>query len=277
MTSNKITKRSHKTEVLYPPVNQSLVKVLTDFIRNQTNRFGIKKCVIGLSGGIDSATSAYIAVKALGKKNVTGILLPYKLSSPESIRDALTIIKKLGIHSAVINISKPVDALTEERPKIDKIRKGNIIARMRMICLYDYSKQVGGFVLGTGNKTEILLGYTTLFGDSACAINPLGDLYKTQILKLAELLKIPKQIIKKKPSADLWKGQTDEGELGFTYKEADKLLFCMIDCGYSDEKLIAEGFKPALIKTVKEKIRKNRFKSLPAPIAKVTTTILTVS
>jgi NAD+ synthase len=253
----------------YPPVNRDLARVLVNFIKQETARFAIKKCVIGLSGGIDSALSAYLAVEALTKKNVIGILLPYKQSSPGSIRDALTIVKDLGIKSHIINITKPVDAIVEANGKIDKVRKGNIIARMRMICLYDMSNQYKALVLGTSNKTELLLGYSTIFGDSASAINPLGDLYKTQIWQLAELMKIPKKIIKKKPSADLWTGQSDEGELGFTYKEADELLYYMIDQRYPDKELIAAGFKPALIKRVKSLISRNQFKRLPPIIAKV--------
>jgi NAD+ synthase len=270
----------------YPPVNRDLEKVLVDFIKQETSRFNIKKCVIGLSGGIDSAVSVYLAVKALGKRNVLGVLLPYKESSADSIRDALTIVKDLGIKSRIIDISGGVDSLAESialdskpadksgaardlRIRGGKVRKGNIIARMRMITLYDMSNEYGGLVLGTSNKTELLLGYSTIFGDAASAINPLGDLYKTQIWQLAKLLKIPARIIKKKPSADLWIGQTDETELGFTYKEADELLYYMIDQRVSDKELIEAGFKSVLIKRVKSLIARNQFKRLPPIIAKV--------
>ena len=253
----------------YPPVNRDLEKVLVNFIKQETSRFNIKKCVIGLSGGIDSAVSAYLAVKALGKSNVLGILLPYKSSNPNSISDALIIVKHLGIKSRVIDITAAVDALAESNKKIEKVRKGNIIARMRMICLYDMSNEYGALVLGTSNKTELLLGYSTIFGDSASAINPLGDLYKTQIWQLAKLLKIPARIIKKKPSADLWTGQSDEGEFGFTYKDADELLYYMIDQRFSDSELIADGFKPAFIKHIKKIIQRNQFKRLMPVIAKV--------
>lgn len=252
-------------------VNQDLVKVLVDFIKQETSRFGIKKVVLGLSGGIDSTVAAYLAKEALGAKNVLGILMPYKTSSPDSISDALRVVKALKIKSMLINLTSAVDALAESDNDIlkNKVRLGNIMARMRMICLYDQSNEKKAFVLGTGNKTEILLGYTTLYGDSACAINPLGDLYKTQVWQLAELLKSPKQIIKKKPSADLWSGQTDEIELGFTYREADELLYYMIDQRYSDEELIDIGFKLPFIKTIKAKIRFNQFKRVPPVIAKV--------
>lgn len=253
--------------IFYPPVNSDLVKVLVDFIKQETERVGLKKCVIGLSGGIDSAVAAYLSQKAVGSKNLLGLLLPYKQSSKDSITDAITVSKKLKIKTKIIDVTPAVDALIQD--DIDKVRKGNIIARMRMIVLYDYSNEFKGLVIGTGNKTELLLGYSTIYGDSASAINPIGDLYKTQIWQLAELLKIPKNIIRKKPSADLWIGQTDESELGFTYKEVDRLLYYLIDCRYSDKELVEEGFKPAMIKRVKNVIMKNQFKRLPPIIAKV--------
>ncbi len=257
-------------KIFYPPVNLTLVKVLVDFIRQETERFGITKIVLGLSGGIDSSVAAYLAKKALGSKNITGVLLPYKTSSSNSISDALIVAKALKIKTRKIDISSAADALIASiGSKDSNVRKGNILARMRMIALYDLSNEYGALVLGTSNKTEILLGYSTLYGDSASAINPLGDLYKTQIWQLAELLKIPKSIIKKKPSADLWKGQSDESELGFTYKQADELLYFMIDQRLSDKELIGLGFKPEFIKRVKTLIRKNQFKRVMPIIAKV--------
>ncbi len=253
-----------------------MVKVLTGFIKNETTRTGIKKCVIGLSGGIDSAISAYLAVQALGKKNVIGVLLPYKLSSKESISDALLVVKALGIKSQIINITSAADEIISSNKITGKIRIGNVLARIRMICLYDLSAKHNALVLGTGNKTELLLGYSTLFGDSACAINPLGDLYKTQIWQLGELLKIPKRIIKKKPSADLWAGQTDENELGFTYKNIDRLLYYMVDLRLTNDELIEKGFDRKFIAAIKKKITRTQFKRVMPLIAKVSNRTINV-
>lgn len=273
--SKNSSKKNNPFEI---PLNRDLIKVLVDFIKNETSRFGIKRIVLGLSGGIDSTVAAYLAAKAIGAKNVTGILMPYKTSSADSISDSLEVVKDLKIKSKLINITAAVDAAAQSTglmPKLAKndkqakVRFGNIMARMRMICLYDQSAELNAFVLGTGNKTEILLGYSTLYGDSASALNPIGDLYKTQVWQLAELLKCPKRIINKKPSADLWKGQTDEGELGFTYREADVLLYYMVDQRMNDDELIAMGFKLPFIKTLRSKIKFNQFKRVMPIIAKV--------
>lgn len=262
----------------YPPVSRELVKVLTEFISQETKRFGLKKVIVGLSGGIDSTVAAYLAQSTLGSKNLIGLLMPYKDSSPSSIRDGLAVAKTLKIKSKIVDITSAVDAIVENDPDIElnKVRKGNVIARMRMVCLYDKSNEHKALVLGTGNKTEILLGYTTLFGDAASAINPLGDLYKSQVWQLAELLKCPKKIIRKKPSADLWIGQSDESELGFSYKEVDELLYWMIDQRIPTGELIAEGFNPAFVKRVQTIIKNNQFKRVPPIIAKVSNRTINV-
>jgi NAD+ synthase len=209
--------------------------ILTGFIRSEITRAGFEHAVINLSGGLDSVMSCYLAAEALGPNNVLALRLPYKTSSQDSLDHAQLVIDTLGIQSLTIPITEMVDPLLERFPDASPVRRGNIMARMRMIVLYDQSEVFSGLAVGTGNKTEILLGYTTLYGDSACAINPLGDLYKTQLRQLARAMDIPEVIINKLPSADLWLGQTDEGELGFTYAEVDQLLYLLVDQRYSPD------------------------------------------
>ena len=245
-------------------------KLLVGFLKNETNRIGLNKAVIGLSGGIDSAVSAFLAAKAFGPENVLCIMMPYKTSSKNSLTDAETIVKILGVRSKVVDISPSVDAyLNTLSGEVSNLRKGNVMARMRMIVLYDESAKENALVIGTSNKTELLLGYSTLFGDSACAINPLGDLYKTQIFELARHLNVPKEVIDKKPSADLWEGQTDEEEMGITYAGVDKFLFEKIDERRSDDELIKMGFEKTFVEKINKMISRNQFKRLPPIIAKV--------
>jgi NAD+ synthase len=243
--------------------------LLVQFIKDELNNAGFSKAVIGLSGGIDSAVSTYLAAEALGPKNVYTVMMPYRTSSPESRADAELVVKELGVHTDLIDITPMVEPLFEAQKITDNLRKGNIMARQRMIILYDRSQKENALVIGTSNKTESMLGYGTLFGDMACAINPLGDLYKTHVWDLAEELGIPEKIIKKKPTADLWQGQTDEGELGFSYREADRLLYYMIDERRTDAELAERGFPKAFITTVRRKVRINHFKRRPPVIAKI--------
>ena len=252
--------------------NELIEKKLVDFIKKETSKIGINKAVIGLSGGIDSTTSAYLTVKALGNENVLGVLMPYKTSTKDSITDSNLVVEKLKIRSKTVEITEMVDAYInmKENKNMSDIRKGNVMARVRMIILYDESARENALVMGTGNRTEILLGYTTLFGDSACAINPVGDLYKTQLRDLAKYMGVPQEIIEKKPSADLWIGQTDEGELGFSYEEIDKYLYKMIDEKKSAEELIKAGFDASFMQAINNMITKNEFKRLPPTIAKIT-------
>jgi NAD+ synthase len=204
-------------------------KILTGFIKSEITRAGFSRAVVGLSGGIDSALSCVLAAEALGPENVLAVRMPHKSSSPDSLEHANLVIEKFWVQSETVEITDMVDALISRDPEMSKTRKGNIMARARMIVLYDRSETFKGLVVGTGNKTELLLGYTTLWGDSASALNPLGDLYKTQIRQLSRAMGIPNEIIDKPPSADLWSGQTDEGELGFTYEEVDRLLYLLVD------------------------------------------------
>jgi NAD+ synthase len=196
-------------------------------------------------------------------------MIPYRTSNPKSVEDANLVIQATGIRSELVDISKMVDGYCEEHKITDSLRRGNVMARMRMIVLYDLSAREKALVIGTSNKTEILVGYGTQHGDLASAINPVGDLYKSQIWQLAEALGVPKSVIEKAPSADLWEGQTDEAEMGVTYAKLDALLFEMVDERHSDEELVAMGFEETLIKKVRGMIQQNQFKRRPPVIAKV--------
>jgi NAD+ synthase len=244
-------------------------KILTGFIRTEITRAGFSRGVVGVSGGLDSSLACYLAAEALGPENVLAVRMPYKTSSPDSLEHAQKVIDILGVQSVTIPITEMVDSLFERFPDAGEMRRGNAMARARMIVLYDQSEAFGGLVVGTGNKTEILLGYTTVYGDAANALNPIGDLYKTQARQLARALALPDEIIQKPPSADLWEGQTDEGELGFTYEEVDRLLYLLVDHRYSPEDCVAAGFAEPFVRTVVEMVRRNHFKRVLPPIAKL--------
>ncbi|MBA4312142.1 MAG: NAD(+) synthetase [Chlorobiaceae bacterium] len=244
-------------------------KTLIDFIRTETANAGFGKAVIGLSGGVDSALVAFLATEALGKANVLAVMMPYKTSSPDSLSDAKLIVDMLGIRYELVDITTMVDAYLMKCSEVSPLRKGNIMARQRMIVLYDISARENAIVVGTSNKTEILLGYGTLFGDTACGINPIGDLYKTDVWRLAEEVGVPKKIIEKHPTADLWQGQTDEQELGFEYKSVDKLLRTMVDEKKNEQELHALGFEKEFITKVQRLIAKNEFKRRTPLIARL--------
>ena len=243
--------------------------ILVGFVKSEIERVGFKRAVLGLSGGIDSALSCFLAAEALGPENVLAVRLPYRLSSQESYDHAQLVIDQLGVQTRTIDISQIADGLINQIPDMNQIRQGNIMSRSRMICLYDQSAEFNALVVGTCNKTEILLGYSTLYGDSACAINPIGDLYKTQVRELSRAMGVPDIIIDKAPTADLWVGQTDEGELGFTYAEVDRLLFLLIDERYRPEECIAAGFDAAFVHQVIARVQRNQFKRILPPIAKI--------
>jgi NAD+ synthase len=213
---------------------------------------------------------AYLAVRALGPENVLAVRMPYKSSSQDSLDHAQLVIDDLKMQSLTIPITDMADGLIAREPEMSNMRKGNIMARCRMITLYDQSEAFKGLVVGTGNKTEILLGYSTLFGDSAHALNPIGDMYKAQIRQLSQAVGVPQPILDKPPSADLWSGQTDEAELGFTYEEADKLLFLLVDQRYSPEECVEAGFDRKFVQTVLRRVRRNHFKRVMPPVAKIT-------
>ncbi len=244
-------------------------KILTGFIHTEITRSGFSRAVMGLSGGLDSALACFLAAEALGPENVLAIRMPYKSSSQDSLDHALLVIDQLGVQSLTMPITEMVEPLFQRFPDMENRRKGNIMARERMIILFDQSEAFKGLVLGTGNKTEILLGYSTLYGDSACALNPIGDLYKTQVRQLSRAMGVPDVVIEKAPSADLWLGQTDEGELGFTYEEVDKLLFLLIDQRYTPEECVESGFPADFVRSVIQRVRRNQFKRVLPPIAKV--------
>jgi NAD+ synthase len=242
---------------------------LSDFLQAEVEKAGKRALVLGLSGGLDSATAAFLGVRALGKNRVIAVIMPYGTSSPTSLEDAQCVAETLGIQSLLVDISPMVDSYFEKSPEVDRVRRGNAMARVRMVVLYDQSVAHDALVLGTGNKTEYWLGYTTLWGDMACALNPLGDLYKTQVRQLATALGVPKSILEKPPTADLWDGQTDEGELGFAYADVDRLLYYMIDKGYDAQELREKGFGDDLIESVQQRIRTTEFKRRMPLIARL--------
>jgi NAD+ synthase len=243
--------------------------ILTGFIHSEITRVGFSRAVLGLSGGVDSAVACALAAEALGPKNVLAVRMPYRLSSPDSLADAQTVAQQLGVRLETIEITGMVEPLIQRDLKMSRVRQGNLMARARMIVLYDQSEVFKGLVVGTSNKTEILLGYTTLWGDMASAINPLGDLYKTQLRQLARDLKLPDSVLNKRASADLWPGQTDEADLGLTYEKVDQLLYLLVDQRYSAQDCIDEGFERTFVENVVGRIRRSQFKRMQPLIAKL--------
>jgi NAD+ synthase len=251
-------------------INTDLARrALTRFIRDELARVGFQRGVIGISGGVDSALTAYLTTEALGAKNVMGLWMPYRTSAGTSGEHARMVIDDLGIQTAEVDITPMVEPLFERFPDITALRKGNVMARQRMIVLYDQSEAFDALVVGTSNKTETLLGYTTLFGDSAAAILPIADLYKVQVRQLARAMGVPEVIVTKQPSADLWPGQTDENELGYTYDEADQLLYLLVDQRYTLDEAAEAGFPRELVEKVWRTVRRNHFKRKTPIVAKL--------
>jgi len=264
-------------------------RVIAEFIRGQLRQAGFERALVGLSGGIDSALVATLVAEAIGPDRLLCLMLPYRTSSPSSQRDAQAVIDKLDCRAELIEISPMVDAYfgragapgsepsESAEPgaagpaglEASPLRRGNFMARMRMTVLYDRSVTWSGLVVGTGNKTESLIGYSTIFGDSASAFNPIGDLYKSQVRQLAVAVGVPESIVRKAPSADLWPGQTDEAEAGFSYPELDRLLFWLVDRRRAPDELEAMGFERERVAWASRAIAGSEYKRQVPPIAKL--------
>lgn len=262
MTTQHIDKRLH--------IDTDFVKAfLVNFIREELQKAGYQRAVLGLSGGLDSALSCLLTAQAVGPDNVLALWMPYRTSDPANYADAQKVATQSGVVFKTVDITPMVEPYFEQMPEMSLRRRGNVMARARMIVLYDHSEVWHGLVIGTSNKTEIWLGYGTLFGDMACAINPLGDLYKTQLRQLARAMGVPASILAKTPSADLWAGQTDEGEIGFRYEELDRALYLLVDEGYTMEQAIACGLSRELVECVANRIRWSAFKRQLPIVAKL--------
>ncbi|SNR66185.1 NAD+ synthase [Desulfurobacterium atlanticum] len=237
-----------------------VVNVLTNFIKQEIEKAGFEKAVIAVSGGVDSALSAFLAVEALGRENVILISMPYRESSRESVEDARLVGEVLGAEFHEIDITPQIDAYYRNFPDASNLRRGNKMARERMSILYDFAYANKALVVGTSNKSELLIGYSTRWGDNAHDINPLGDLYKTQVWEIAEFIGVPEKIVRKKPSADLWPGQTDEGELGFSYNLLDQILVAYVDFKMRKDEIVGFGFDASIVEKILKMVKRSQYK-----------------
>ncbi|HJP70327.1 MAG TPA: NAD+ synthase [Candidatus Limnocylindria bacterium] len=255
-----------------PQVDAALaVDVIVGFIGSQMEQTGFSRLVVGLSGGVDSAAVAYLAARAIGPDNLLAIRMPYRTSSEASETDALRVVDDLGCRTERIEITPMVEPMLEliSGGAEANVRRGNVMARQRMIVLYDRSAAFDALVIGTSNKTEALLGYGTLHGDMAAAMQPIGDLYKTQLRAVARELGVPEEVVAKPPSADLWPGQTDEGELGRSYDALDRALFALVDRRWTVDRCVAAGMERSLVEWVSRRVSRMEFKRQLAPVAKL--------
>ncbi len=244
-------------------------EIIEKFISDSIKKNGFTNGIIGVSGGIDSAVVLYLTARALGKENTFALLMPFKTSSPDSLKDGKYICEKLGVNYEIIDITPSVEPYFDKYPTDNRTLIGNKCARERMSVLYDFSERKKALVVGTSNKTEMLIGYSTLYGDSAAAFLPIGDLYKTEVIELAKYLSIPEQIIEKEPSADLWKDQTDEGEIGFTYELLDEILYNIIDLRLTDKEMTETGFNETDLRKIRRMITGTQFKRTMPPVTKI--------
>jgi NAD+ synthase len=233
---------------------------IVGFVSRHLHDAGYSRAVLGVSGGVDSALVAALCARALGPENAYGMLLPYAASNPQSTAHGRLVCEQLGIPHSLFEITPMVEPLFARDPEISGLRKGNIMSRCRMVALYDQSAAWNGLVMGTGNRTETLLGYFTLYGDSACAMRPIAHLYKCQVRALSRHLGLPEVVVAKAPSADLWAGQTDEGDLGFTYDQADQILYLLTEMGLGDQEAAQRGFDLALVQAVRQRMERYAFK-----------------
>lgn len=246
---------------------ENIKQKLINFLKEELEKTGLKSVVVGLSGGLDSAVVAVLCKEAF-KDNLNCVLMPSQYSSKASIQDALDLCKKFDIKHEIISIEPMLSAYLKNMEK-NNLRIGNFCARLRMSVLYDNSAKNSSLVVGTSNKSEILLGYGTIFGDLACAINPIGDIYKSDLFEFAKYLGVNDNIVKKAPSADFYEGQSDEADLGYSYKEIDDLLKKMIDDNLSKDELLALGFQNEFIENIKRRVQINEFKRRMPIIAKI--------